>query len=312
MIISASRRTDIPAFFSDWFFTRLSEGYVITKNPFNANQLTKLKLASDVVDAIVFWTKNAAPMLTRIRELDAKGFTYYFQFTMTPYAADVEPGLPGKAILIDTFKTLAAEIGSKRVIWRYDPIFISETYSVDWHIRSFRQYAKALQGSTEKVVISFLDRGYNNTKKIDRLGIRDGTPEEKGHLADAMLSIARENKMEIATCAEEVDLGKHGIERGRCIDDRLIEQLTGYSPKGKKDKNQRNLCGCFTSVDIGIYNTCSHSCVYCYANFNPTTIHGNCKQHNPKSPLLIGECDADSLDFKKDQRSLLQRQPGLF
>jgi hypothetical protein len=312
VIISASRRTDIPAFFSKWFFNRLSAGFVVTKNPFNANQLTKLKLSADVVDSIVFWTKNAAPMIPRIHELDEKGLTYYFQFTLNPYDIDVEPGLPDKMQLVDTMKVLAAEIGKERVVWRYDPIFISEKYSAEWHIDAFARYADALKDSTEKVVISFLDMDYNNTKKIGEVGIRDGSIEEKNELAEAMSSIARTNKLAIATCAEEIDLNRYGIEHGRCIDDKLIERLAGLPLKAKKDKSQREICGCIASSDIGAYNTCGHACAYCYANYNKSTISNNVVKHNPNSSLLIGECDSEGIDFKKDQKSLLQRQASLF
>jgi DNA repair photolyase len=312
MIISASRRTDIPAFYSEWFFNRIKEGFVVTKNPFNAHQLTKLRLDSEVVDAIVFWTKNAAPMIVRLSELDVKGFSYYFQFTITPYEKDMEPCLPDKSVLFDTFKRLAEKIGRERVIWRYDPIFISDKYSKEWHVRKFEEYVGALHDSTEKVVISFLDMDYNNTKKINELGIRDGSLAEKNYLAEAMSAIAQSSDLEIATCAEEIDLAKYGIGHGRCIDDKLIERLIGCPLSVKKDKNQRDACGCMVSADIGIYNTCSHSCVYCYANFNRTTIATNREKHNRQSPLLIGDCDATVLDFKKDQKSLKEFQTSLF
>lgn len=303
MILSVSRRTDIPAFYSDWFYTRLKEGFVVTRNPFNANQLTKLHLDADHVDAIVFWTKNARPMLSRLDELDNARIPYYFQFTITPYGQDLEPNLPkDKSVVIEAFKSLAQRIGQDRVIWRYDPILFSSKYTTDFHKRAFSRCADLLAGSTNKVIISFLDMDYNNTKRIQKLGIGDGSQGEKNALAAFFAESARQHGMTIETCAEDIDLEEYGITRGHCIDSNLIEHITGktLTKKGSgKDKNQRLACGCIGSTDIGIYNTCAHGCAYCYANFSPKAILGNREKHDPSSPVLLGRCDAEALDFKK-------------
>lgn len=307
MIISASRRTDIPAFYSEWFYKRLEEGFVVTRNPFNANQLTKIRLDSDVVDAIVLWTKNAKPMLERLDELDATGIPYYFQFTITPYGRDLEPHLPAnKTGLIETFKALSERIGPERVIWRYDPILFSEKYSMGFHKRAFAKCAGLLEGSAARVVISFLDMDYNNTKNIQSLGISDGTADEKNELAAYIADIARGYGMTVETCAEEIDLDACGIKHGHCVDADLIEKIAGksLSSRGRgKDKNQRLLCGCIGSTDIGVYNTCLHGCAYCYANYSQGSIRANCEKHDPESAVLIGTCSPEDLPFKKDQKS---------
>lgn len=307
MIISASRRTDIPAFYSEWFYKRLEEGFVVTRNPFNANQLTKIRLDSDVVDAIVLWTKNAKPMLERLDELDATGIPYYFQFTITPYGRDLEPHLPAnKTGLIETFKALSERIGPERVIWRYDPILFSEKYSMGFHKRAFAKCAGLLEGSAARVVISFLDMDYNNAKNIQSLGISDGTADEKNELAAYIADIARGYGMTVETCAEEIDLDACGIKHGHCVDADLIERIAGksLSIRGRgKDKNQRLLCGCIGSTDIGVYNTCLHGCAYCYANYSQGSIRANCEKHDPESAVLIGTCSPEDLPFKKDQKS---------
>ena len=307
MIISASRRTDIPAFYAEWFYKRLEEGFVVTRNPFNANQLTKLRLDAEVVDAIVLWTKNARPMLARLDELDATGIPYYFQFTITPYGQDLEPRLPAsKTVLIDTFKELSERLGPERVVWRYDPILLSEKYSIGFHERAFAKCAGLLEGYATRAVISFLDMDYNNTKNIQRLGISDGTTEEKNELAAYIAGVAHEHGMTVETCAEEIDLDVCGIRHGHCIDADLIERISGkrLSTRGRgKDKGQRLLCGCIGSTDIGVYNTCLHGCAYCYANFSQGSIDANLAKHDPNSPVLIGTCDPDELPFKKDQKS---------
>lgn len=308
MIISASRRTDIPAFYADWFFNRLKEGFVVTQNPFNANQLSKISLDSSVVDAIVFWTKDPRPMISRLDELDASGIAYYFQYTITPYGKDLEPHLPAnKTPLIEAFHALSKKLGADRVIWRYDPILFSEKYTMGFHERAFRRCASLLSGSTKKCIISFLDMDYNNTKAIDKLGIRDGSTEEKNETASLFSRIAAEYDISVETCAEEIDLDKCGVKHGHCIDGDLIEQITGkrLMPKGKqKDKNQRLLCGCIASTDIGSYNTCLHGCTYCYANYSQGAIKGNREKHDPLSPLMVGTCNAEQLDFRKGQKSL--------
>lgn len=317
MIISASRRTDIPAFYSEWFFNRVREGFAVTRNPFNADQMAKWRLDPEAVDAIVFWTKDPAPMLGRLRELDERGFSYYFQFTLTPYGRDVEPGVRGKGAVADTFRRLAEAVGPERVIWRYDPIFLGDAHTEAWHAERFGGLADALRGCTERVVISFLDMDYRTVRRMGREGLRGGTAQEQDRLAGTLAGIARAAGLAMATCAEEVDLTRHGIERGCCVDAALIERISGGARAGcalraAKDKNQRDACGCVESVDIGAYNTCAHGCAYCYANFNPGAIARNRARHDPASPVLLGECDAAALEFRAGQRSLWEDQGRLF
>lgn len=314
MIISASRRTDIPALYSDWFFNRLKDGFVVNQNPFDANQLTKIRLDSEVVDAIVFWTKNAKPFANRLTELDDRNLFYFFQYTINPYGQDMEKHLPkDKSDLIETFKSISSQIGAGRVIWRYDPIFFSDKYTMDFHKRAFERCATLLNGETERVVISFLDMNYNNTKAISKLGIRDGSMEEKNEIAKTIAEIAEGCGITVESCAEKIDLSPFGIQHGCCIDASLIESLTGkfFSAKGRaKDKNQRAFCGCVTSVDIGMYNTCLHGCEYCYANYSASAIKTNVQKHVKTSPLLLGECDVNNVPWRKDQKSLFAEDDG--
>ena len=314
MIISASRRTDIPAFYAKWFMNRLREGFVVTQNPFNANQKTKYKLDKSVVDAIVFWTKNPIPLMQYLPEIEATSIPFYFQCTLTPYRQDVEARLPAdKGEILNALKELSEKLGPAgpaRVIWRYDPIFFNDKYSLDFHKKAFERAAGQLEGSVKRCVISFLDMDYRNTKNIQKIGIFGGSTEEKEEIARFMSDVAKSHGMSIESCAEEIDLDACGIKHGKCIDDVLIEQISGRKFKSKtrpkKDKNQRELCCCVASVDIGMYNTCKHGCKYCYANFSAGSIEGNCAKHNPKSPLLLGECDASELEFKRDQKSFFE------
>ncbi|WP_162610998.1 DUF1848 domain-containing protein [Gordonibacter sp. An230] len=317
MIISASRRTDIPRFYSEWFFNRVREGFVATRNPFNADQVAKWRLDAETVDAIVFWTKDPAPMLGRLRELDERGFVYYFQFTLTPYGRDVEPGVRGKDAVADTFRRLAEAVGPERVIWHYDPVFLGKAHTEEWHAERFGSLADALHDCTKRVVISFLDADYRAVRRMGQESVRGGTAQEQDRLAGRLSGIARAAGLEMSTCAEEADLSRHDIGRGRCIDAALIERISGRARSGcafraARDKNQRDSCGCVESVDIGAYNTCAHGCAYCYANFNPGVIAENRRRHDPASPALLGGCDAAALGFRAGQRSLWERQGRLF
>jgi DNA repair photolyase len=298
MIISASRRTDIPSYYSEWFFNRLKEGYVLIRNPFNTRQVSRVSLSPDVVDCIVFWSKNPQPMLAQLDKL--QDYSFYFQFTLNSYAQDIETGLPRKKEIIETFKRLSDKIGPERVIWRYDPVLLNEKYTIAWHEQHFGSIAHQLKGYTQKVTISFIDLYSKITKNIHEFNIEDVPTEDKRTIAENFAQTARELNFTIDTCAEDIDLAECSIEHGRCIDNRLIERITGCPLKIAKDKAQRLMCGCVASIDIGAYNTCSNGCRYCYANFSREQAEKNRALHNPRSALLIGEVkDGDVVNERK-------------
>lgn len=285
MIISASRRTDIPAFYSEWFFGRLKEGYAEVKNPFNS-ALKKVSMKPEDVDCLVFWTKNPKPMLERLEEL--KEYEYYFQFTLNSYGKDIEKNVPSKhGELIDTFKMLSEKAGKKRLVWRYDPILVTEKYTVEYHTEWFGKLSRKLKGAFDTCVISFIDSYAKTKKRFRENGIRELTEAEIFRIAEAFSAIAEENGFKINTCAESADLSRFGIGHSSCIDKKRIEALTGKSLDTKKDKYQRKECGCCESTDIGAYNTCIHNCIYCYANGGWKTVENNYYKHNGKSGILI-------------------------
>lgn len=285
MIISASRRTDIPAFYSDWFFNRLKEGFVEVKNPFNS-KVRSISLKPNDVDCIVFWTKNPLPMLGRLDEL--KDYEFYFQFTLNPYSRDIEPNVPSKGgNLINTFKELSDRIGKERLIWRYDPILITEKYSAQYHIEWFEKLAESLNGYFDSCTISFVDSYTKMEKRFQENGIRELSEEEMLQIAESFSTVSKKMNFTINTCAEKADLSRFGIGHACCIDRGHIEELTGRLLDLKRDKNQRPECGCCESVDIGVYNTCMYKCAYCYANGTDKTIEKNFKKHNASSACLI-------------------------
>lgn len=308
MILSVSRRTDIPAFYSEWFFNRLKAGYVDVSNPMNIHQVSRIKITPDVVDCIVFWTKNPKQMLSRLDELN--GYKYYFQFTINPYDKKIESMVPVKAQVIETFKELSQKIGVNKVIWRYDPILLTDEITVAYHIKYFEELAKRLQGYTTRCVISFVDLYKKTVTNTKPLNMREPSSDEMKYLATELVRIASLYGIEVLSCAEGIDLDEQGVKHGCCIDPALIEEICGYRINVKKDKNQRKECGCVESIDIGAYNTCCHACAYCYANFNNEKVKAQSSRHIKTSSLLTGELTAD--DIVKDRKVGLLKDNGLF
>lgn len=298
MIISVSRRTDIPAFYSGWFFNRIKEGFVYVRNPINKNLINKVSLLPEHVDCIVFWSKNPKLFLNRLNELDR--FKYYFQFTINSYGKDLEPSVPVKKEIIETFIQLSKLIGKEKVIWRYDPILISEKYTIEYHVKYFESIAKLISPFTEKCVISFIDIYKKCERNLGNTGVRELKEEEIQKISKKLMEISRRNNVLLETCAEEIELDTIGINHNRCIDNVLIERIIQKKINVKKDKNQRRICGCVESVDIGSYNSCKSGCLYCYANFNSQMVKRNVESHSLFSSLLYGKVkEADIIRERK-------------
>lgn len=312
MIISASKRTDIPTYYSKWFVKRLQEGYVLIQNPYNKNRYSKAILTREAVDCIVFWTKNPQPMISNLSAIDDMGYPYYFQFTLTPYKKEIEKGIPSKKELLSTFQKLSERIGSNRIVWRYDPIIINDEISISYHINAFKVMAKLLRGYTHRCIISFCDNYKSISKRLGfeiqyQLG-----KEDIYSIAQAFAQIAAENDMKIFTCAEPWELSTFGIAHAACIDKKMIEEILGKEIDSVKDKNPRPACGCIESIDIGTYDCCSNGCCYCYAIGTETSAKKNISLHNPLSPLLIGEIDLKAIVTQRESRSIIEKQQSLF
>ena len=277
----------------------------------NPKQISKLEVSPDMVDCIVFWTKNPEPMLDRLEELTS--YDYYFQFTLTSYGKDIEANLPHKKeVLLPTFQRLSGNVGSKRVIWRYDPILFTKRYTPEYHVKAFRQMAEALRGYTEKCVISFVDTYAKNKKNMQALGVYELPKEELEVFAKALCEIAKENDMVMASCAEQIDLAHCGIAHNACIDRSLIEEIIGCKLKGAKDKNQRGECGCMESIDIGTYHTCENGCVYCYANHSEAQVKENLRKYDVNSKILCGMIGEEDKVTERKAVSLKVEQISLF
>ncbi len=285
MILSASRRTDIPAFYLDWFFNRLNEGYVLVRNPMNYFQVSKVNLNKDLIDCIVFWTKDPTNILNRLNELE--GYNYYFQITINPYGRDIERNVD-KGRVIYSFKKLSKKIGKEKTIWRYDPVIFTEDMDLDYHIDVFEKLCKELSGYTEKCVIGFLDLYVKTKKNMKDINLLQLKSEKIIDTTKELNKVANRHNIKLESCSEEIDFSDMGIERSKCIDDKLISRIIGEEIYIEKDKNQRPICGCVNSIDIGMYNTCNHACLYCYANYSDDVVKNSILRHDKYSPFLIG------------------------
>lgn len=308
MILNTGSRTDIPAYFGDWFYNRIKEGYVLTRNPFNLNQVTKYKLSPEVVDAIVFCTKNPEPMIDRIGELSA--YDLFWFVTITPYGKDIEPYVPSKEKVMEAFTRLSKIVGPKRMSWRYDPIFVDDKYTVDYHIDAFREMSEKLKGSTNQVVVSFIDL-YEKTKKNFK-GIKPVTWADQEKLIDAFSAIAKECDMQIHLCAERTELVRENVDASGCLSQAVLEKAIGTHLKVPKGPAPRPECSCLLGADIGAYNTCGHGCLYCYANYDRSDVEYNMKHHNPESPLLVGDVLSDDVIREAKQESWKDNQMTIF
>lgn len=328
VIISASRSTDIPAFYAKWFFNRLAKGYCAWYNPFNQQ---KMYVSFERCKVIVFWTKNPKPILPYLHELDKRGIHYYFQVTLNDYINEgFEPNVPSVEQRVETFKHLSDMIGHERVIWRFDPLIITPSITPRNLLSRIWKVGNMLKGYTDKLVFSFVDvkayrkvrnnlvkeTSYFSKENVETAEMTDWQQQEVVEGLVKLREVWAEQgwNITLATCAEDIDLTKYGIEHNRCIDGELMQRLwhddydfvyylhTGKLPeidmfgekppiplvqKSLKDKGQRKMCRCMISKDIGMYNTCRHFCVYCYANTSKEYVIKNKSRHSDESESLI-------------------------
>ena len=308
MIINTGQRTDIPAFYAKWFAGRLKEGFVCVRNPYNPNQVSRYRLDPSVVDVIGFCTKNPAPMFPYMELL--KEYGQYWFVTLTPYGRDIEPNVPDKHHLIEDFKTLSDIVGVGAVGWRYDPIFLSDKYTIDYHLRAFRQIAEALSGYTKTVVISFIDL-YPKVKK-NFPEAREVSHDDRLLLGRQIIEIATTCGMTVKPCAEGDELSSYGADCSGCMKISDYEKAIGERLLPPKKKGARAECACYLSCDIGAYNTCRHLCKYCYANAEPDVVMAQSRQHDPTSPFIIGNYLPDDDIHDVPQTSWNDRQMRLF
>jgi len=309
MILNTGNRTDIPAFYSEWFYNRIQAGFVLVRNPYYSQQVIQYRLTPAVVDCLAFCTKNPSPMLGRLSEISA--FKQFWFVTITPYGRDIEPHVPDQAQVIEAFKRLSEAVGIEAVSWRYDPIFISEKYSLDFHRDSFERMTSSLKGYTDHCVISFIDL-YQKTRRNFK-GIQAVTTAERTEIGQAFATIASQNGMILRTCCEGVDLATYGVDCTGCMTQAVLERAIGTSLKVPKNRHiSREGCDCLLGSDIGVYNSCGHACRYCYANHDDQTVRHNMANHDPQSPFLIGNTMDEDIIKAAKQVSYRDEQLSFF
>ena len=289
MILNVSGRTDIVAFYTPWFMNRYKEGYLDVRNPFNPKLVSRINFSN--VDLILFCTKNPLPIIDRIKEIDKP---IIFHVTLTPYKKDIEPYVIDKKLVIEGIKKLSGILGSENVVVRYDPIFLSDSHTLEYHIRAFDKICKVLKGYVKKVVVSFLDDYKNVRYNMRYLRLRAFTEEDYKQIGLNFSRSAWENGMSVQTCFEERNLVNYGFTRGECLSLSLAEKITGKKPKKWKARGKKG-CNCAEMVDVGVYNTCKHFCKYCYANYDEKMVNANTLRHDVNSSLLIGQIGADDV-----------------
>jgi len=308
MVVNVSCRTDIPGCYSQWFYERIRQGYVLSRNPYNTMQVLRYRLTPDVVDCLSFCTKNPIPMLDQLSCIDQ--FRQFWSVTITPYGREIEPNVPKKENVIAAFQQLSRRYGIRAVSWRYDPIFINECYTMEKHIQSFQWMAEKLQGYTDHCVISFLDL-YEKTKRNFQ-GVRNVTEKEIRQLVPVLVEIGQKYGIRIKSCCEMEWLKEYGVDVSGCMTQQVIERAIDCTMNVPKKKAARQGCDCLLGNDLGAYNTCWHGCVYCYANYNKNVVDKNRIQHDPKSPLLIGTLNPEDVVVDAKQESYLDGQMRLF
>lgn len=309
MIINTGQRTDIPAFYSKWFMNRIREGFVLVRNPFYPELVTKYRLDPEVVDVIGFCTKNPRPMLPYLDEL--KPFGQFWYVSITGFEKDLEPNVPPIDQVIEDFKYLSQKVGKQAMGWRYTPIIVNEKYTVERHIKTFEHIAKELSGYTTLAVFCFVDL-YDKLKK-NHPEIQDCSDEEKITLAKAFLEIAKKYNLDLRLCSKEKWLASYGIDTLGCMRIEDYERsISSPLEIKKKMEARKGYCACYLSNDIGSYNSCLHLCTYCYANGSKETILRNYHNHDDNSPLLIGHLNQNDKVKDAKQESYLKKQLTLF
>ena len=289
MILNVSGRTDIVAFYTEWFMNRYKEGFVDVRNPFNPEMVSRIKFEN--VDAILFCTKNPIPIINYLKEIDKP---ILFHITLTSYKNDIEPNVPSKTKIIKAIKEISNIVGIDNLYVRYDPIFLSDNYNIEYHKKAFEKMCSLLEGYVKQIIVSFIDN-YKNVRKNEKvLRFKEFTENDYREIGISFSESAKKYGMTVQTCFEDRNLSEYGFKVGECISHELAYKLTGKTYKNWTARKEQK-CNCVQMVDIGVYNSCKHFCKYCYANFDERQVNNNFINHNPNSSLLMGELQDDDI-----------------
>lgn len=303
MILNTGGRTDTVQYFSKWLLNRFKEGFVYSRNPLFPNKVTKYELTPDKIDCVVFCSKNYEPILNNLHEITDK-FNTYFHYTITAYGKDVEPNVPDIETSITTLLKLERIVGAKRLSWRYDPILLTEKYTIDYHLNTFEYMAKSLSGHIDRCIFSFVEMYKKLNVNMPEIILM--TEKDKDILAKGLGEIAKRHNILIQTCGTQGDYTKYGINKSGCMTLDIIGRANGVEFRNLKHRGMRKGCNCIESRDIGAYDTCLNGCRYCYANFRHNRAVENFKLHDENSPLLIGNIKEGDTVQNSSQKSFLK------
>lgn len=313
MILSVGMRTDIVGFYLEWFIKRVNEGFVYVRNPYNPTHVSSYEINTDVVDLIMYCTKNPRPLVNHLKDNDDSALWKYrslFHVTITPYGKDMEVNVPKITQVIQSVRELSEMVGKNKVVWRYDPICLTEKYTIDFHVEQFERMANLLSGYVDVCIISFVDF-YEKTKRNAPF-LEDISKQQQEFIVSKLREITKTYFIELRLCGEELDCEKLQISKLGCLETSDLEKIYGIQLKDIKETFPRKECNCLPIRDIGAYNSCPHGCLYCYANENKNIVKEICKIHNPNSPLLLGELEDGDIVYHSRQISYLDREQRLF
>ena len=304
MIINTGGRTDTAQYYNEWLLRRFSEGYVLSRNPLFPNRVSRYELTPDKVDCVVFCSKNYKPILPRLHEITER-FHTYFHYTITAYGKEIEPGVPSIEESMETLAELSGLVGKQRVAWRYDPVLLTEEYTIPRHLETFEQMAGVLAPYIDRCIFSFVEMYKKLETNMPELILM--TEEDRNVLARGLGSIAARHGICIQTCGTDRDYSRYGIHASGCMTLDILGKANGIAFKNRKHKGMRQGCHCVESRDIGAYDTCLNGCKYCYANKNPGKAFENHKYHDPASPLLLGHVKPEDTIIQGEQKSWLKQ-----
>ncbi len=307
MIVNTGGRTDTVQYYTDWLLRRFAEGYVMVRNPLFPDKVSRYELTPDVVDCVVFCSKNYQPILPRLHEITDK-FNTYFHYTITAYGRDIEPGVPPIDESIETLLRLSGQVGRRRVSWRYDPVLLTGDYTIERHIQTFKRMAKKLAPYIDRCIFSFVEM-YKKLE-VNMPELIPLTGQETETLAQELGRIAEKYGIYIQTCGTNSNFARYGIHSSGCATLDILGGANGIVFKSLKHRGMRQGCHCMESRDIGAYDTCMNGCKYCYANKTPRRAFENYRLHNPKSPLLLGDLRPDDTVIQSVQKSFLAQAEG--
>lgn len=290
MILNVSGRTDIVAFYSDWFMNRYREGFVDVRNPFNPKLVSRIYF--DDVDAIMFCTKNPIPIVDKLKDINKP---ILFHVTLTSYKNDIEINVINKNDIIEAIKKISQIVGIENIYVRYDPILLSEKYNLEYHIKAFDKMCLLLDGYVKHIIVSFIDDYENVRKNMNVLKYRNLSDEDYKEIGINFSKSASNHGMTVQTCFEERNLVEYGFIKQDCLSKELATRLTGLTKFNKWKARKEGKCECVEMVDIGVYNSCKHFCKYCYANYDETKVNNNFLEHDVNSSLLIGNINKDDI-----------------